>query len=712
MNNENKFINSGDDTTEQKLENLKNNNIEAQKPTNKQQNVQNLINKGGSLALQKLGVPKGLANKALQKGLPMDKLPANNLIKNKAIQQIANSPVGNILGGNETTEQQNNSNGSFSSNVSSQVKNIVLGKNKFAFAGILSIAIIIFFIIMVVVVYTNEEDELSIRYFSSLMDGDVEESEKLYGYVSKCKSKDDEECNAKVDFYEYVNHKFYEYRTEYSVEVNRVLVIATLTYSNPYLTEPPETDEEGEELSSTLKYYKKSKKQVDKLFMNMIREVKPSCYVTGDGGSVSEIDCDKQNGDQEVTVKRKFVLDEEQYRRYLENSFVIKYYLDGDKSPSGKENALQIVEEIYEQYDEYMEYLGKKRDNNPAYISNKVEIMVNITDCNGTTVLEEMTLSKYLEGVVYTYSDNDSDNYFKFLAVAAKNNLYSINNAKPDNMPMNLRVRNCKANQIYCDVAEGCHYTEDENSTVVSGNDNNLLKGPASAEQLAKIKTAVELTKNDFVTNNGSIVKTDLGNLNKSQIVIKLYNDTYKNVLASTYGGSVESVTLYTKGYPLDLINNEVTSAYGWRFDPIHLECRHHNGTDIAGNAGDNIYAIANGVVVVNEFNSSYGNYTVIGHGKFEDGQYEYYSLYAHQNRLSTKVTVGRKVEAGQAIGNVGSTGWSTGAHLHIEIYTLENGNKKRTDPVSYFKDVDLIGKVGGALYDSEQSCKAANPYL
>ena len=111
---------------------------------------------------------------------------------------------------------------------------------------------------------------------------------------------------------------------------------------------------------------------------------------------------------------------------------------------------------------------------------------------------------------------------------------------------------------------------------------------------------------------------------------------------------------------------------------------------------------------MTNTYHNSYGNYTIIGHGQLDPdtGYYEYYSLYAHQIRLSTLISVGDTVRAGQQIGDVGSTGDSTGPHLHIEIYSYVNGRQVRQDPVQYFSGVELTGQVGGTLYDSESQCQ------
>lgn len=118
---------------------------------------------------------------------------------------------------------------------------------------------------------------------------------------------------------------------------------------------------------------------------------------------------------------------------------------------------------------------------------------------------------------------------------------------------------------------------------------------------------------------------------------------------------------------------NENSSAYGWRLHPIYGTMRFHNGEDIPADSGTPIVAALDGTVIFTDPESSgsgYGNYTVIDHGN------HIYTAYAHQ--LLFNVKVGDKVKAGDVIGYVGSTGGSTGPHLHFEVYTpwaVNNGS-------------------------------------
>lgn len=118
-----------------------------------------------------------------------------------------------------------------------------------------------------------------------------------------------------------------------------------------------------------------------------------------------------------------------------------------------------------------------------------------------------------------------------------------------------------------------------------------------------------------------------------------------------------------------------VTSQYGYRIHPVTGRQRFHSGVDIGAPYGSSIYASNSGTVVVAGYNSGgYGNYVVINHG----GGYS--TLYAHCSSLL--VSAGQQVSRGQVIAKCGSTGMSTGPHVHFEIQY----NGSTTNPMQYFR--------------------------
>lgn len=121
----------------------------------------------------------------------------------------------------------------------------------------------------------------------------------------------------------------------------------------------------------------------------------------------------------------------------------------------------------------------------------------------------------------------------------------------------------------------------------------------------------------------------------------------------------------------------KVVSGYGMRFHPILKYYRLHSGMDITARQGTPIYATGDGVVRVSGRNpqgmGGYGVVVIIDHG------FGFQTLYAHMQ--TSKVRPGQKVKRGEQIGTVGSTGLSTGSHLHYEVIL----NGKKVDPVYYF---------------------------
>ena len=108
-----------------------------------------------------------------------------------------------------------------------------------------------------------------------------------------------------------------------------------------------------------------------------------------------------------------------------------------------------------------------------------------------------------------------------------------------------------------------------------------------------------------------------------------------------------------------------ITSEYGYRIHPIQGTKKMHTGIDIGAKSGTDIVAAAGGTVIMAQYYGGYGNCVIVDHGGGVS------TLYAHMSKIG--VSNGQKVSAGQSIGKVGSTGNSTGPHLHFEVRI--NGN-------------------------------------
>ena len=134
-------------------------------------------------------------------------------------------------------------------------------------------------------------------------------------------------------------------------------------------------------------------------------------------------------------------------------------------------------------------------------------------------------------------------------------------------------------------------------------------------------------------------------------------------------------------GYIWPVSSRRITSTFGGRASPGGIGSTNHKGIDIGGvGYTTEIHAAKAGTVIVSQYSSSYGNYVVVSHGSGNT------TLYAHMS--SRKVSVGQYVNQGDVLGITGSTGNSTGPHLHFEI--TENG--VRINPLNYLTGYVLAG--------------------
>ena len=151
-------------------------------------------------------------------------------------------------------------------------------------------------------------------------------------------------------------------------------------------------------------------------------------------------------------------------------------------------------------------------------------------------------------------------------------------------------------------------------------------------------------------------------------------SNSNSNISVTIDGGSYGFAWPYGGSY-------YVSSGYGYRIHPIYGYSKLHTGIDLSGSGayGKPIYAIADGTVILSSYNGGYGNCIMIDHGKYNGNSIV--SLYAHC--ASLYVGVGSTVSKGQQIATVGSTGASTGPHLHFEIRV----NGSTTDPLGFYSN-------------------------
>lgn len=141
-------------------------------------------------------------------------------------------------------------------------------------------------------------------------------------------------------------------------------------------------------------------------------------------------------------------------------------------------------------------------------------------------------------------------------------------------------------------------------------------------------------------------------------------NNVTSQIRALTRGGSAPAKVSSSTGVFMWPLQARISSPFGMRYHPIHKKSRMHTGLDIAGPNGAPIKAADGGVVIHAGWRGGYGKAVIINHGT-RNGK-NIATLYAHLSSIS--VSKGQTVSKGQVIGREGTTGYSTGPHLHFEV--------------------------------------------
>ena len=162
---------------------------------------------------------------------------------------------------------------------------------------------------------------------------------------------------------------------------------------------------------------------------------------------------------------------------------------------------------------------------------------------------------------------------------------------------------------------------------------------------------------------------------------------TKDNKTTNKNNKNIEKVTMvsdivYRGKFPIPVENFiVVTSGYGLR-EGNEIVSSNHRGIDLCGTIGSRIIAVKDGEITYAGWQSGYGNCVEIKH--IDENGKVFYTFYAHMRDNSLQVKQGQKVMTGQVIGTQGTTGNSTGDHLHFEIRTNSGWNGYAIDPTPY----------------------------
>jgi hypothetical protein len=217
--------------------------------------------------------------------------------------------------------------------------------------------------------------------------------------------------------------------------------------------------------------------------------------------------------------------------------------------------------------------------------------------------------------------------------------------------------------------------------------DNNIYRVIFEAEPLAHNIRMAPIGGSERHTRlnkleNGEIIKGNLEDIEMLKRRLVSQSRSYDEISRMI----TEKEELLARIPAIQPVSNEelkrIASGFGMRIHPIYKTRKMHEGIDFTAPTGSNVYATGDGVVVRAERGRGYGNIIEIAHG------HGYRTRYAHLSKFDCRA--GQRVSRGERIGFVGSTGLSSGPHLHYEVLreiTDDQGNKswKKVDPINYF---------------------------
>lgn len=206
----------------------------------------------------------------------------------------------------------------------------------------------------------------------------------------------------------------------------------------------------------------------------------------------------------------------------------------------------------------------------------------------------------------------------------------------------------------------------------------------------AKLLKVEAETQSVIWENTKTILENEKANLDETEQTLLSNIDTYKKQEAEInrlIANSINSSTYqlkYSGGIMIwpTVASAYITSPYGGRVHPIQGIVKNHAGIDIGANMGEPVYAAQDGIIIYYGWMSGYGKTVMIDHGINDQGV-KVVTLYGHGSELFENMDIGTSVKQGQEIMKVGSTGNSTGPHVHFEV--RENG--VAVDPKKYLSN-------------------------
>ncbi|MEF9991142.1 MAG: peptidoglycan DD-metalloendopeptidase family protein [Romboutsia sp.] len=279
---------------------------------------------------------------------------------------------------------------------------------------------------------------------------------------------------------------------------------------------------------------------------------------------------------------------------------------------------------------------------------------VEISKLEESIKINEESLGKRLKVI----NSNYSMGYIKVILSSSSlsdffNNIYIVKQVVNQDKEMLKQLDENKTEVEYKEKEIENKKVEQEDLKITLEKDNEMVLGD---------KTELDRLKEELLKEEEDLEK-DIEKFLAEQEALKQQQNNQNN--SNSYG-VISNGSWPVLGY------NRISSGYGNRKHPILNRQEFHTGIDIPAPSGTLTVAVDNGTIIYSGVKGSYGNTIMIQH---DDGKV---SLYAHNSVLIAKV--GQRVQKGQTVAKIGSTGMSTGPHLHFEIRI----NGKHVNPVNY----------------------------
>lgn len=509
---------------------------------------------------------------------------------------------------------------------------------------------IILGIVLFVFCYNFQDKEYPSEYYNVYLDGE---------YLGSILSKDELE--------KYINEK-----TEHLINIKEI----TKTYCSTNLEEVLNTDEVKKvlERSISTNYYSKETEQcvdivikdgetIEKIYTPNDLKIEKNMAYNKEISSVEDI-YSKIVSKQSFTIKGyQFTLTNK------ENDKVTKIYTTDKKI---FESAITSVIETYVGKDEYNSYL----------LETQKEIETTGTLIENVYINEDITVKDKqipIDEVIYT-SSSDLAQFLLF----GNNPVDSTYIVKDEQMITDIAYENEISSQEF--LISNPKY-KNENALIKSGTEVSIKQTNPQVKVVVemysvedKISEYKTIYQYDDTLYIGTEQISQQGENGLERISQRLKIENGATVYIEPKGKETlkqtkdKIVIKGDKAVPnVGDLNNWAwpsnsgytnTSGYEWRIHPITGVRHFHNGLDIGGTGYNSpIYSANNGTVITKTYAWDFGNYIVIDHNN------GYYTLYGHMSKFASGINVGDTVSRGQVIGYVGSSGQSTGPHIHFEVW-------------------------------------------